>query len=141
MLLRLLERDGVDTSLIVRRDDVQTSASVLPIRPNGDRPAFHVIGANQTYGPATMPRGRRWPTATTCTSAGRSSWAARRRPRSWRGRARAARVTSADILAPGEGLLDWIGAALPQLDYLLPNVSRCWRCTGAGELDGGLLAS
>src|SRR5204863_9970670 len=33
MLVGLLERDGVDTSLLARRDDVQTSASVLPIRP------------------------------------------------------------------------------------------------------------
>ena len=51
MLLALLERDGVDTSLLLRRDDVQTSASVLPIRPDGSRPAFHVVGANATYGP------------------------------------------------------------------------------------------
>ena len=57
MLLALLERDGVDTSLLVRRDDVQTSASVLPIRPNGDRPAFHVIGANGTYGADDAPLG------------------------------------------------------------------------------------
>ena len=46
MLLALLGRDGVDTGLLVRRDDVQTSASVLPIRPTGERPAFHVVGAN-----------------------------------------------------------------------------------------------
>src|SRR5690242_21504541 len=31
MLVELLERDGVDCSLLVRREDVQTSASVLPI--------------------------------------------------------------------------------------------------------------
>src|SRR5919109_3113953 len=55
MLIGLLERDGVDTSLLVRRDDVQTSASVLPIRPDGDRPAFHVVGANSTYGPDDAP--------------------------------------------------------------------------------------
>jgi len=40
MLLSLLERDGVDTSLLLRRGDVQTSASVLPIRSTGERPAF-----------------------------------------------------------------------------------------------------
>src|SRR6476620_3042487 len=51
MLLGLLERDGVDTALLVRRDEVQTSASVLPIRSTGERPAFHVVGANATYGP------------------------------------------------------------------------------------------
>ncbi|HEU0023727.1 MAG TPA: carbohydrate kinase family protein, partial [Thermoleophilaceae bacterium] len=46
MLVFLLRRAGVDPSLLITREDVQTSASVLPIRPNGDRPAFHVIGAN-----------------------------------------------------------------------------------------------
>src|SRR6058998_395529 len=51
MLCSLLERDGVDTALLLRRDGVQTSASVLPIRPDGSRPAFHVVGANGTYGP------------------------------------------------------------------------------------------
>ena len=51
MLLALLERDGVHTGLLVRRDDVQTSASVLPIRPSGERPAFHVVGANGSFGP------------------------------------------------------------------------------------------
>ena len=56
-LVALLERDGVDTSLLVRRDEVQTSASVLPIRPDGSRPAFHVIGANGTYGPDDAPVG------------------------------------------------------------------------------------
>ena len=86
MLLMLLERDGIDTSLLVRRDDVQTSASVLPIRPNGDRPAFHVIGANGSYGPDDVPRRDRGDRPT-CTSAGRSSWAARRPPRSSRARA------------------------------------------------------
>ena len=38
MLTALLERAGIDTSHLVRRDDVPTSATVLPIRPNGDRP-------------------------------------------------------------------------------------------------------
>ena len=83
----LLERDGVDTSLLLRRDDVQTSASVLPIRPDGSRPAFHVVGANGTYGPDDAPWDAIEARRRTCTSAGRSSWAARRRRRSCRSRA------------------------------------------------------
>ncbi len=55
VLKGLLEGFGVDTSLLVRRDHVQTSASVLPIRANGDRPAFHVVGANGTYDSADAP--------------------------------------------------------------------------------------
>ena len=49
---------GSTPSCCVRRDDVQTSASVLPIRPDGSRPAFHVIGANATYGADDAPLGR-----------------------------------------------------------------------------------
>src|SRR5438067_7657882 len=45
VLVDLLERFGVRTDLFVRRGGVQTSASVLPIRPDGSRPAFHVVGA------------------------------------------------------------------------------------------------
>ena len=37
---------GVETKYLSRKDGVQTSASMLPIRPNGERPALHVIGAN-----------------------------------------------------------------------------------------------
>jgi sugar/nucleoside kinase (ribokinase family) len=45
-LLTLLGRYGIDTSLLQRTDAAQTSASMLPIRPNGDRGAYHVVGAN-----------------------------------------------------------------------------------------------
>src|SRR5436190_10284868 len=49
VLVEALERFGVDCSGLKRRDVVQTSCTILPIRPNGDRPALHVIGANGTY--------------------------------------------------------------------------------------------
>src|SRR5215213_1186570 len=41
-----MNRYGIDTSGLVRKPAVQTSASMLPIRPNGERPALHVLGAN-----------------------------------------------------------------------------------------------
>ncbi|RYJ06588.1 MAG: carbohydrate kinase family protein, partial [Actinomycetales bacterium] len=49
VLLALLAREGVDTAGLVRKDDHQTSASVLPVRPDGDRPAWHCIGANGAF--------------------------------------------------------------------------------------------
>ncbi len=48
-LLSLLAKRGIDTSGVRRTSDAQTSATVLPIRPNGDRPTFHVVGANARY--------------------------------------------------------------------------------------------
>ena len=50
-------------------------------------------------------------------------------------------VTSADVLAPGEpGLLDWIGPALAELDYFLPNDDQVLALTGADDLEAGCRA-
>ena len=45
-LLTTMQRYGIDTSCLKRKPGVQTSATMLPIRPNGERPALHVPGAN-----------------------------------------------------------------------------------------------
>jgi sugar/nucleoside kinase (ribokinase family) len=130
MLTRLLERGGVDTSLLVRRDEAQTSASVLPIRPSGERPALHVVGANATYGPDDLPvEAFEWATHLHLGGpefmggeAAASMLAAARQ----RGV-----VTSADVLAPGEmAVLDWIAPALTALDYFLPNEEQILGFTG-----------
>src|SRR3954471_8289061 len=135
-LVRLLERDGVDTSLLVRREDVQTSASVLPIRPDGSRPALHVIGANASYGPDDAP----W------DAIGGSTHLHLGGPEFMGGEA-AARIlsyarergvtTSADILAPGDqagDLMEWIAPALGELDYLLPNDEQVLGLSGQDDL-------
>ncbi len=45
VLTAAMARHGVDTSGLVRKPGVQTSATILPIRGNGERPALHVPGA------------------------------------------------------------------------------------------------
>jgi sugar/nucleoside kinase (ribokinase family) len=137
MLVGLLERDGVDTSLLVRRDDVQTSASVLPIRPDGSRPAFHVVGANGTYGPDDVD----WDavSAADYLHLGGPEFMGGEAAAAILSRAREAGVVcSADILAPGDmGLLEWIAPALEHLDYLLPNDEQVLGFTGAADLEAG----
>src|SRR3954452_14067655 len=136
-LVRLLERDGVDTSLMVRREDVQTSASVLPIRPNGDRPAFHVIGANQAYGPDDLPLDQ-VATATHLHLGGPEFMGGEAAARILEHARAQGVVTSADVLAPGDpGLLEWIAPALAHLDYLLPNDEQVLGFTGADDLVAG----
>ncbi len=48
-LIGALGAEGVDASLLVRKDGVQTSATILPIHPDGSRPAWHVPGANAHF--------------------------------------------------------------------------------------------
>jgi sugar/nucleoside kinase (ribokinase family) len=140
LLVRLLERDGVDTSLLVRREDVQTSASVLPIRPDGSRPAFHVIGANGTYGPDDAP----WDAIASATHLHLGG------PEFMGGEA-AARIlafarergvtTSADVLAPGDqGLIEWIAPALAHLDWFLPNDEQAVGFTGESGVEAACRA-
>jgi sugar/nucleoside kinase (ribokinase family) len=45
-ILDTMGRYGIDTSRLRIKAGVQTSATMLPIRPNGERPALHVLGAN-----------------------------------------------------------------------------------------------
>ncbi|MCL4554468.1 MAG: sugar kinase [Actinobacteria bacterium] len=45
-LVSTMQRYGIDTTHLIRKSGVQTSATMLPIRPNGERPALHVTGAN-----------------------------------------------------------------------------------------------
>ena len=142
VMISLLERSGVDASLLVRRAGVQTSASVLPIRADGSRPAFHVIGANGAYGADDAP----WDAIAACTHLHLGA------PEFMGGEAAArilsfARehgvVTSADILAPGEQaaqIVDWIGPAFEHLDYLLPNDEQVLGLSGESDLVSGCRA-
>jgi sugar/nucleoside kinase (ribokinase family) len=137
MLVALLEAGGVETSLLVHREGVQTSASVLPIRPTGERPALHVVGANAAYGPDdltpdALERATHLhlggPEFMGGEAAARILAAARERDV----------VTSADVLAPGEmGVLEWIAPALSHLDYFLPNDEQVLGFTGADDLRAG----
>jgi sugar/nucleoside kinase (ribokinase family) len=47
-LTSVLDRHGIDTHLLARKQGVQTSATILPIRANGERPALHTPGATSS---------------------------------------------------------------------------------------------
>jgi sugar/nucleoside kinase (ribokinase family) len=49
IVLTLLKDYGVGTELISRLVGQTTSATILPIRPNGERPALHAPGANAKF--------------------------------------------------------------------------------------------
>ncbi|MBL8791654.1 MAG: sugar kinase [Rhizobiales bacterium] len=48
-VLMTLQKHGIDTSLMQRIKGVPTSATILNIRPNGERPALHVRGASDHF--------------------------------------------------------------------------------------------
>lgn len=48
-MLMTMQKHGIDTSNMQRLVGVPTSATILNIRPNGDRPALHVRGASDHF--------------------------------------------------------------------------------------------
>lgn len=137
LLLNLLARGGVDTGFLLRRDGVPTSASVLPIRPNGDRPAFHLLGANPTYGPDDVP----WDAlreADHLHLGGPELLGPDNATRILRFAREHGVSTSVDLLAPGSlGSFELIGPFLPYVDFFLPNEDQVLGFTGTSDLDTG----
>jgi sugar/nucleoside kinase (ribokinase family) len=134
-LLALLHEAGVDTAHLVRRGSAQTSASVLPIRPNGDRPAWHCVGANGVYTVADIDLDA--VAAATHLHLGGPEFLGGEAAAKVLAHARANQVvTSVDMLAPGEpSMLEWIEATLPHTDYFLPNDEQLLGLTGASSLE------
>ncbi|MEU6372844.1 carbohydrate kinase family protein [Streptomyces sp. NPDC046909] len=137
LLIQLLDRAGIDTGLLVRRIDTSTSASVLPIRPNGDRPSLHLLGANITYGLDDVP----WDAVTEATHlhlGGPELIGAEVAARILEHAKEHGVVTSVDLLAPGElGTFDQIEPLLPYVDYLLPNDDQVLGFSGEDDLVTG----
>ena len=126
VLIAMLGRLGVETDRLARKDGVQTSASVLPIRPGGERPALHVIGANASLTRDDVP----WDLieqADTLHLGG---------PEIMRFCHKHGVRTTADVLADGwPELLDMIMPSLQHVDWLLPNADQAMKLTGTSDVE------
>jgi len=137
VLLSLLASAGIDTSLVVRKPDVPTSMSVLPIRPNGERPSLHLLGANVAYTLDDVY----WD-AVAATDHIHLGGAELLGPDTATRILRHAKengvTTSVDLIAPGGmGTFDIIAPAIAFTDYLLPNEEQVLGFTGASDLADG----
>jgi sugar/nucleoside kinase (ribokinase family) len=137
LLLSLLAKAGIDTSMVVRKPDVATSMSVLPIRPNGERPALHLLGANLAYTLDDVD----WDAVAAADHihlGGTEMLGPDFATRILKHAKENGTTTSVDLIAPGGmGTFDLIAPALAYTDYLLPNEDQVLGFTGATELAEG----
>jgi len=138
VLIRALDGYGVDTAHVVRKPGVQTSASILPIRPNGDRPALHAIGANAVYSIDDVP----WPLlerAAHLHLGGNDSMRGLGRDGAAQILRRArdgGATTSMDILSEGSPkLLAILKPCLPFVDWFMPNADQACKLTDSRTPD------
>ncbi|MGP4093592.1 carbohydrate kinase family protein [Nonomuraea sp. KM90] len=141
-LLMVLAKRGVDATRLVRRAGEQTAASILPIRPDGGRPSFHVPGANLTVaypdldtdvlrsaraihlGGMDVTFGLGDPAFFALLDAVRS----------------AGTIVTMDLLSEMPDLLGMARAFLPHVDYVLPNESQALLMTGAQDVEAAARA-
>jgi sugar/nucleoside kinase (ribokinase family) len=139
-LLALLRKEGVDTTGLMRKADHQTSSSVIPVRPNGDRPAWHCIGANGSFTLDDLDL-RELEGITHLHLGGPEFLGGDAAAELLKHAHALGATTSVDLLAPGDpGMLEWIETCLPFADYLLPNDEQVLGFTGATDLAEGARA-
>ncbi len=141
-LLMIMARRGVDVSGVVRRAGEQTAASILPIRPDGGRPSFHVPGAN--LGLATADLGADRLTGAQVVHLGGMdvTWGLHD-PAFFalldKAREGGTAVTL-DLLSNMPDLMPGVRAFLPHVDYLLPNEEQALMLSGASTPEGAATA-
>ncbi|MET0699092.1 MAG: PfkB family carbohydrate kinase [Mycobacterium sp.] len=137
LLVTQLQAYGVDTAGLVSRPDQKTASTILPIRPNGERPALHVPGAMASLlaadvdgaallaadavlfgGPETTPR--------LMDSEGIALFDAVRS---------AGIPIFVDLLYPGKPeTLDLLAPLLPLVDWFMPNDQQLRGLTGVDDV-------
>jgi sugar/nucleoside kinase (ribokinase family) len=130
---------GVDTTHLVTDPDRQTSASLLPIRADGSRPALHVLGANAGLREEDVP----WDVVAQAKVFhlgglfvlpgvdGEPAGRILRRAKEL------GLTTTVDLLAsPRPDAQELLAPVLPHTDFLLPNVEEAGWITGTDDRDG-----
>ena len=131
-ILASYARLGIDCSLIQRTAQQETSATILPIRPNGERPALHCRGASD----ALFVGEEQFDAILNCRflhNGGSGLLAAMDRGQSalllQEAKARGV-TTSFDLIAPNEQTLDLLRPLLPSVDYFMPSLEEASDLSG-----------
>ena len=120
----MLEDAGVDTSMLAVDPHWPTSTTVLPIRPNGDRPNWHMMGAS-VFAPvgdaelAALDRTRNvhWAGVGFPGTMGKGADFLEH------AQARGA-FTTCDLIAPTEAAQTDLDALLPHVDLFMPSLAE-----------------
>lgn len=131
-VLATMAKHGIDTSAMQRLNGVPTSATILNVRPNGDRPALHVRGASDHFDvPPSLydqvfdaPIIHLGGTGLLRRLDGEPSRVLLREAKA-RGR-----TTTFDLIAASAETIDLVEPLLPFVDYFMPSIEEARDMSG-----------
>jgi hypothetical protein len=125
-VLGTLARHGIDASLMARVAGAPTSATILNVRPNGERPALHARGASDRFDVAEADYARVFD-ATVVHLGGTGLLATLDGPRSvalLREAKARGRVTTWDLVGARAETAALVLPLLPHIDYFMPSIEE-----------------
>lgn len=136
-VLATLEKHGVDVSGMQRVPGVPTSATILNVRPNGERPALHVRGASDHF---EIPRPmydavfdadivHLGGTGLLAKLDGEPSRIVLEEAK------RRGRTTTFDLIAATRETLALVEPLLPHIDYFMPSIEEARDMSGQGSVE------
>lgn len=126
IILGFYERMGIDCSMIQRSSKKLTSSTILPIRPNGDRPALHARGASDDLF-VEESEFERVCDARFLHHGGTGLLEAMDNGQSAKLMAYAKQkglTTTLDLIAPGDHTMSQLQDVLPNVDYFMPSMEE-----------------
>jgi sugar/nucleoside kinase (ribokinase family) len=141
VVVAAMTRHGVDTGGLSRKSAAQTSATILPIRPNGERPTLHVPGATSLLELADVDlwrvRGSRALLVGGPDALG--GFARDGLPQVIAAAREAGVLVAVDVLHPGSPRdLERICDVLAAADWFLPNGDQLLALTGRDDLTAAI---
>lgn len=127
---------GVDCELVSRTGNVQTSATILPVRPNGERPALHVPGSANAFTVSAADLDAALDarivhvggTGLMKAFDGEPTVALLRRAKAL------GRITTFDLIQATPETIALVEPCLPYLDYFVPSIDEASEMAGRSDV-------
>ena len=137
-VLFTLQKHGIDISAMQRLKGVPTSATILNVRPNGDRPALHARGASDHFDvPAAMydqvfdaPIIHLGGTGLLKALDGPASVTLLKEAK------RRGRIVTFDLIGASAGTIGIVRPLLPYIDYFMPSIEEAKDMSGEATPEG-----
>lgn len=126
---------GINCNLVRRDGSVQTSATILPVRPNGERPALHVPGTAATFNIAESDLDAAIDARIVHVGGtgllkgfdGAPTLALMQRAK------RAGRITTFDLIQATPETAALVMPLLPHIDYFVPSIEEAEQMSGRSD--------